>query len=351
MNYKQFVFAREYRGYNQTELSNYIEGLSQSNLSKFEKGLGILSENVIDKIIEFLDFPRDFFNRKISNTIDNANYRKKATPKYLIDEFEGKCKIVGYIIDQFTDEILWPVFSLSPLNVEDGFPPAKVASYTRKLMKLSPEQPVRDIFTIFEYHGVICYELDGNNKFDGVSFISDFGTPVIIVNKNMSNDRKRFTLAHELGHILMHNESNFPVSDYRDKEKEANEFASEFLMPESAIKNTLYSLKLSDLSPLKQYWLTSMSSIIRRAKDLKCIDESRYKYFMIEFSRLGLTKNEGSNVVIDSPEVLVKSKELLENELGYTEDDFQQALSLPKDVLNELLPNRNTAKILKLRKM
>lgn len=55
-NYKQLTFVREYRGYSQTELASKIPGLSQSNLSKFEKGLGILSADVVKRIIDFWAF-------------------------------------------------------------------------------------------------------------------------------------------------------------------------------------------------------------------------------------------------------------------------------------------------------
>ena len=54
MNHKQLTFAREYRGDSQTELAESIKGLSQSNLSRFEKGFGVLSDDVQKKIIDFL---------------------------------------------------------------------------------------------------------------------------------------------------------------------------------------------------------------------------------------------------------------------------------------------------------
>lgn len=53
INYKQLIFAREYRGYSQTELASKIIGLSQSNLSKYEKGVGTLSADVLNRIIDF----------------------------------------------------------------------------------------------------------------------------------------------------------------------------------------------------------------------------------------------------------------------------------------------------------
>ncbi|WP_343558996.1 XRE family transcriptional regulator [Sphingobacterium sp.] len=339
MNYKQLTFAREFRGYNQSDLADSIDGLSQSNLSKFEKGFGVLSEGIQKKIVEFLNFPTEFFDKKISNKIDNANYRKRSTTKKsLITEFESRCKLIGYIIDQLSQDLEWPEFDISPLNVEDGFSPVKCAQYTRRFLRISPDLPIKDIFTVLEKHGIIIYELNAVEKFDGVSFISDLGFPVIIINKNFSNDRKRFTIAHELGHLVMHNENNFPVSEYRDKEKEANNFASEFLMPEESIKNSLRNLKINELGELKSYWLTSMSSIIRRAKDLKCIDESRYKYFLIELSRMGYTRNEPIRVPIDKPELLEKARQLMNNELNYNEREFINFLALPNDVVDELLP-------------
>ena len=90
MNNKQLTFAREYRGYSQTELAESIKGLSQSNLSRFEKGFGVLSDDIQKKIIEYLNFPEEFFNRKINSRIENANYRKRASiGKNITQKFEN----------------------------------------------------------------------------------------------------------------------------------------------------------------------------------------------------------------------------------------------------------------------
>lgn len=350
MNNKQLTFAREYRGYSQTELAESIKGLSQSNLSRFEKGFGVLSDDIQKKIIQYLNFPEEFFNRKINSAIENANYRKRASiGKNKTQKFENKCKLIGYIIDEFAESVEWPDFSLAPLNVEEGFTPEYIASYNRKLLKLAKDEPVKNIFSLLEQNGIIIYEIDEIEKFDGVSFITDKGFPVIIVNKNFTNDRKRFTIAHELGHILLHNENLFPISSYRDKEKEANIFASEFLMPESEIKNSLRQLKMSDLGDLKSYWLTSMGSIIRKAKDLKCIDENRYRFFMIEMSRYGYNKKEPIEVFIDKPTCLKNAYQLFKDELSYDINDFVIFTALPKDILDDVLSFDRTVKLKVLR--
>lgn len=339
MNHRQLTFARELRGYSQTDLSNSIKGLSQSNLSKFEKGLSILSEEVQKKIIEFLNFPVEFFDRKINSSIENGHYRKKASiTKSDILKFENKCKLLGYIIDEMSESIEWPEFKFIPLNVEEGYSPNYIANYNRKILKLKKDEPVRDICSLLESNGIIIYEISAMAKFDGISFFTDKGFPVIVINKSFSNDRKRFTIAHELGHILLHNESNFPISQYRDekvKEKEANEFASEFLLPENDVKNSLRGITLNDAAKLKSYWLTSMASILRRAKDLKCINDDRYKYFMIEMSRNGYNRKEPIEVPIDSPQCFKNGYFLFKNELLYDDIDFITTMHLPKDLLDE----------------
>lgn len=76
MNPKQLTLAREYRGFSQRELADSIEGLSQCDLSKFEKGIGVLSDKIQKEIIAFLNFPKEFFNRSINIRIENAHYRK-----------------------------------------------------------------------------------------------------------------------------------------------------------------------------------------------------------------------------------------------------------------------------------
>lgn len=81
----------------------------------------------------------------------------------------------------------------------------------------------------------------------GLLNISQSKKPVIIVNNSHSKTRQRFTIAHELGHFLMHKPSGMHVDKnfFRDiqsslaqfpKEIEANRFAASLLMPERFVK-------------------------------------------------------------------------------------------------------------------
>jgi len=344
INYKQLIFAREYRGYSQTELASKIPGLSQSNLSKYEKGIGVLSFDVLIRIIDLLGFPITFYEKKISNIAENAHYRrKKGMTKSERSNIEFSNKLLGYIVDQMADSIEFPNMSIRLINIEDGYSPETIAQYTRKYLGLKDE-PIRDIFSLLENNGVIVIELDYDvDLFDGVSYVTDEGYYVIIVNKNFSNDHKRFTLAHELGHIIMHTSDDFIISDERDKESEANRFASEFLMPSDFITNSLRGLKLSYLVELKRYWLTSMSSLIRRARDLKCITNDKYQYYNIELSRRGYKRKEPVDVYIDRPKLYYEAYRLHKDELEYSDKEIASAFCLPIDVISKfcIFPSSN----------
>lgn len=348
MNHRQLAFAREFRGFNQSQLAKAIPGLSQSNLSKFEQGLNVLSEEIQARIISYLNFPAEFFNDYIQNDLENAHYRKRLTiTKGKITEFELNCKLVGFIVDKMAKLIQWPDSKIFPMDVEE-YTPKYIAQYTRKLLEIKNGDPVRNVFSILESLGIIIYEIEADEKFDGISFITDAGYPLIIINKFFSNDRKRRTLIHEFGHLIMHH--NFPIPSHRtEKEKEAETeiFTSEFLMPEDEIRNSLRNLKMSDLTSLKQYWLTSMSSIIRRAKDLGFIDKDRYRYFSIEMSRNGWSKNEPVNVIIDKPRLFELGYNLIKNDLSYSIEEMSSAFKIPTDVIERFLSFKTT--VVKLR--
>lgn len=335
INYKQVTFAREYRKLTQSELSKAIKGLSQPNLSKFEKGLGYLSDDVLARIYDYLGFPKDFFELAISNNIENAHYRRKAgVLKSERNQIELSNKMIGYLIDRMNESVEFPSFNFKFIDLEDGFTPKSVARYIRRFLRLD-ERPVADIIAMLENNGVFIVELNEDVEiFDGVSFLTDGGIPVIVINKNFSNDHKRYTIAHELGHIIMHLSHDFIFRESRDREKEANEFAGEFLMPEDVIKKDLWGLKLPSLVDLKQFWLTSMASIVRRARDLGCIDADKYKYFNIELSRRGYKKEEPIKVYIDRPVLFKKAYDLHKEELEYSDKELSEAFHIPIDIVN-----------------
>ena len=154
----------------------------------------------------------------------------------------------------------------------------------------------------------------------------------------MPGDRLRFTIAHELGHLIMKNEDN----PYAECEDEANEFASEFLMPETDIKFELNNLSCEKAFYLKPKWKVSMASLIRRASDLGVITKSRYTSLNVQMSKLGYRKNEPTPIEKEKPTLFQEIIDSYIEAKGETLESIAQQMNLSKNVLVKLYkPYRN----------
>lgn len=113
-------------------------------------------------------------------------------------------------------------------------------------------------------------------KISGAVMKEENGTPEILVNKKDSSTRMRFTLAHELGHIVQNDKKgdfvyidhrNQLASDGTDKDEIfANQFAACLLMPEEAVKA---ALKLFKLTEIAQYFNVSDKAMKYRLLNLR----------------------------------------------------------------------------------
>ena len=136
-------------------------------------------------------------------------------------------------------------------------------------------------------------------------------------------DRLRFTLAHEIGHIVMH------VSHCDEMEKQADQFASEFLMPEAQIRSQLSFVNLQKLAAMKPYWRVSMNSLLYRAAELGTIDARRKSYLWMLMGQAGYRKNEPVPIPPESPMALSEILSVHQNSLGYKPTDIDRLLCEP----------------------
>ena len=109
--------------------------------------------------------------------------------------------------------------------------------------------------------------------------------PVIILNQDDTGERQRFTLAHELGHLLL------DLSEGVDEEKTSNRFAGAFLMPADILRAEVgkhrHSISLGELFQLKKIFGVSVQSITYRCKDLGIIDNALYQWLFEVFKERG----------------------------------------------------------------
>jgi Zn-dependent peptidase ImmA (M78 family) len=168
-----------------------------------------------------------------------------------------------------------------------------VAAALRKAWKLGLG-PIESLTQAVEDQGCIVVGITENiNGFDGLSGWANAKFPVLAINMTIPTDRRRYTIAHELGHIVM------DCRDLPENEKEedyAHRFAAAFLVPpENAyleLGEKRRSLNIAELGLLKQKYGLSMQGWIRRALDLGIIQERQYNTFYKLFSSRGWRKNE-----------------------------------------------------------
>ena len=109
--------------------------------------------------------------------------------------------------------------------------------------------------------------------------------PVIVVNRQDWGERQRFTLAHELGHLVM------DVANTLDEEKAAYRFAGAFLMPANALWATIgkhrTSIGWGELFELKQLFGVSVQAITYRSKELGIFREAMFRRLFNDFTHFG----------------------------------------------------------------
>jgi Zn-dependent peptidase ImmA (M78 family) len=131
----------------------------------------------------------------------------------------------------------------------------------------------------------------GTERVDGRSILTDDKHPVILTNKIQLGDRQRFTLAYELGHLIMHAFHNPSLGT--DVGHEANVFAAEFLMPEKdIISDFKTTITLELLAELKKKWKVSMQALLYRACDLNLLTYNQQRYLIAQFNQLKIRRRE-----------------------------------------------------------
>ncbi|MBR9852355.1 XRE family transcriptional regulator [uncultured Sulfitobacter sp.] len=332
--------ARQARGWSQSELSSK-SGVSQANLSKLENGLIGPTDEVLDSVSKALGFPIEFFfqHDRVIGLPMSVQYRKRASVgQKAIERLEAELNIRILHLRRLLDAAdLEPELSLPRMDVDEfGGDPERIADLIRRTW-LVPSGPIRDLVEWVERAGCIVVHCDfAALKVDGFTVQIPDMPPCIFLNRNMPADRQRFSLAHELGHVVMHQVPS------PDMENEANVFASALLMPARDLRPQLSSRRLTvqTLAALKPVWRTSMAALLYRAKQIGAITDNQSQYLWRQMSSMGYRKAEPPelDLKVEMPTVLPEIVRLHIEELGYDVSDLAQALRSSEEDLRSLHP-------------
>lgn len=291
VNPEMVALARASRGLSAARLATQL-GVSSSMLSRYESGKVAFPDDLVQSLVSLLRYPESFFRCGYAPVFgagpDSVYHRKRASAgKRLLTRAYGLAEV-----RRLEAQKLEPFGGLpaAPRYPSERFgDPAKVARTLRAKWGV-PMGPVFNLTRLLETNGVLIYSHDfGTRYIDAFMQLSGGDLSVIHINRDLPPDRWRWTLAHELGHLIMHHD--FP-SDAADVEREADVFAAEFLAPAYEIGPSLTGLDERSLPRLKSEWRVSMSSLIMRASDLGLLDAYRKRRLFIWLSKSGYRTRE-----------------------------------------------------------
>lgn len=332
INPEMITLARKMRGMTQADLAIAI-GQGQARISKLEGGVNTdVSDSITDLLCNALNVPAEFLTQEeelISVGSSAFYYRKKSS---LSASDRDRIHAIVNLYRLHLKKLLLSVDiestrNLPLFNLDDDFGGSsqKAAQSLRAFWKL-PDGPIKNITSLIESAGVVIIPCNfGTKNMDATALRIAEMPPMIFINNNIPSDRWRFTLAHELGHLVMHDIPN------PNMENEADNFAAELLMPEIEIKaqfQCMSPLKLEHLATLKPYWKVSMQALLMKASELEVITPVQKSRLWSRISQLGWRTNEPHQLQKEYPATLKKILEYFSTTLEYSSDDFKKLLNV-----------------------
>ena len=299
VNPNMILLAREARGFSQTALAHKLQSY-KANISRLEHGDTITDEATLLAISEATNYPPHFFLQPGQILPVNLSYRKrKNVPAKLLTPIEAHINIIRRHVQFITRATVQAVTQLPLYEVSEENTPENIAALLRKKWKV-PAGAIDNLSRLLEEQNIIISSFDfGTDRVDSRSMLTDDNYPVIFLNRNLLGDRQRFSLAFELGHLIMHTFCIVPHN--RDINHEANLFAAGFLMPAKHIlKDFKDGITLPLLGELKRKWKVSMIALLYRADDLGLLTPNQKRYLVQQFNDQKIRRREPQQ--LDVPE-------------------------------------------------
>lgn len=182
---------------------------------------------------------------------------------------------------------------------------------------------------------------------DAYSLWTKDEVPYLVLAIGKSYARRNFDLAHELGHLLLHRSVDFEFLDkkeHEEKEQEANEFASHFLLPEAQFRKAFEKIVGNKVSnpdkyiALKQHFNVSIQALEYKAYRLGYLTAAQNNYFYRQIYKKGYKVYEPLDreiPVVKPGKILSMLDIILDNEISL--QTLLYSLSISKDMLASIL--------------
>lgn len=344
VNPELLKLARESRGLSQVELAEAI-GVTQGAMSKYEAEVLSVSSEDLEKISKVLEYPPDFFTLNIAASGFGSsciyNRKRQSLPAKQLKIIQATINIVRVHVLRLLQGAEIDSRSLfAQLDIDEyGGSAEKIATLVRATWKL-PFGPIRNLVSTIENAGGIVFQFPfGTDKIDAVSQWPAGEVPLFFVNKDLPVDRWRYSLAHELGHLIMH---RLPTPNM---ENEADQFANEFLMPKRDIESELEGFSLPKAARLKPLWRVSIQALSRRARDLGKISDRQHRSIHAQLNKMRCHKDEPEPIAQEHPTVIRDLVIAYQRDLGYEIDEMSKLACSTVDHFRSLFLNEGTPRM------
>ncbi len=338
------TLARRAVAMSQADLADAV-GVTQAAVSHWEKGHRVPEPELLDEIALALDvLPLTLTDRSVATTTPmfRASGVNTKRAERLI---EGRTELARLAASRILEEVeIVPTLPWPSVDDPLGDVPEEAAAALRRVWRV-PSGPVVDLTSLIESAGAIVLRIDfGHPGVEAAYAHPRRDAKRWILGNTYTGDwaRQRLTLAHELGHAMLHHWDAFNFPDERGREAQAYRFALALTVPANDfildIAHT--ARRWDDFLRLRDKWGISAAALARRARDLDLLDAPAYKAINITRRSRGHWKREPSDdTPIERPAVFREARSLLRDQAGWTDEMFSEAGGLPYRRLAELLPD------------
>lgn len=347
-NRDMFNVARGARGLSQSALAKK-SNVTQALISKLENGLTIdPTDETVSSLAKALEFPVHFFySSEKPHGLPPFHYRKRQkVGKKALAKIEADINLrrihlarlfKSYEPQNVSKEI--PIIDMH--NV--GWKPKDAAQHMRGHWMV-PRGPVENVTALIEAAGGVVIKTDfGTRHLEALSFRLPSMPPLIFINQNLNGSLYRHVLAHELGHLIMH---NHPEAD-DCMEVEADEFAAEFLTPANEIRSYLSRPSLGKLARVKPHWKVSIKALIVRCERLKLVTPNQYTGLNINYSKAGYSKGEPFPVPQENSSTLSDAVNFHLSNLSYSIEEIAKLLMVTEEQFQNMYKPKPRLRLVK----
>ncbi|PTV54852.1 XRE family transcriptional regulator [Acinetobacter seifertii] len=324
----ELKLLRQFNELSLEELGSKLD-YTRQYLHKVETGQTQPNDHFIDKMAHFFNVPQSFFMQlKPVLQEEQIHFRSNRTAKISYKQIViARGEYIKRLTEYLDSKLRLPKYDIHNSDDEPVSQDMVIESIAEKCREKwgLGLGPISNMVRLCELHGIIVTTFPSvSNEVDALSLATK--RPIFVRNEaKESVCRQRFDLAHELGHLVLHDGI---VTGDRLTESQANHFASALLIPQVMMrthfptwyKNGRYNW--TKLSEFKQTWKVSKAAILYRAKQLGLLTQEQYTSGVIYLKKTGeaITEKEDHLISKEKPELLQACFVMLAKKKIFAED-------------------------------